>query len=49
VEARKFVAGLLEVDPGRRLATLEETLGAYRRPKDIQHLKRGLQLAGLPR
>jgi len=48
VEARKFVAGLLEVDPGRRLATLEETLGAYRRAEDIKHLKRGLQLAGLP-
>jgi adenylate cyclase len=48
VEARRFVASLLEVDPGRRIATLEETLGAYRRAEDIQHLKRALQLAGLP-
>ncbi len=48
VEARKFIAGLLEVDPERCLATLEETLGAYRRAEDIEHLKRALQLAGLP-
>ena len=47
-EARKLVTGLLEVDPGRRLGTLEETLGAYRRAEDIQHLKHGLQRAGLP-
>ena len=47
-EARKFMRGLLEVDPTRRIANLGDSLGAYRRREDVERLVIGLRLAGLP-
>ena len=47
-QAAKFVALLLEVDPGRRVSNLTEVLGPYRRPEDIERYRQGLRLAGLP-
>ena len=37
-----------KVDPARRLSNLEEVLGPYRRPEDVENYRDGLRLAGLP-
>lgn len=47
-EARKFVQGLLEVDPERRLSNIEQSIGAYQRREDVELLLSGLRLGGLP-
>lgn len=47
-EARAFVRGLLQVDPARRISNLGDSLGAYCRREDVDHLMTGLRLGGLP-
>ncbi len=47
-EAKSFIEQMRQVDPTRRLSNVEETLGPYRRPEDLEHYKEALRLAGLP-
>jgi TolB-like protein/class 3 adenylate cyclase/tetratricopeptide (TPR) repeat protein len=37
-----------KVDPARRVSNLEEVLGPYRRPEDVENYRDGLRMAGLP-
>ena len=39
---------MLQMDPTRRMSNVEETLGPYRRAKDLERYKKALRLAGLP-
>jgi tetratricopeptide (TPR) repeat protein len=47
-DAKEYIAMMLQMDPTRRMANVEETLGPYRRPKDLERYKKALRLAGLP-
>src|SRR5262245_13315465 len=47
-EAKEYIAMMLQMDPTRRMANVEETLGPYRRAKDLERYRKALRLAGLP-
>ena len=47
-EANRFVELLVELDPKRRVSNLNEVVGPYRRPQDLERFQEGLRLAGLP-
>ena len=47
-EAKRFIALMRQVDPTRRMSNVEDTLGPYRRPEDLERYKEALRLAGLP-
>jgi TolB-like protein/class 3 adenylate cyclase/Tfp pilus assembly protein PilF len=47
-EAKSFIEQMRQADPTRRLSNVEDTLGPYRRPADLERYKDALRLAGLP-
>jgi adenylate cyclase len=47
-EANRFVELLLDFDPKRRVSNLNEVMGPYRRPQDLERYREGLRKAGLP-
>jgi adenylate cyclase len=47
-DAKEYIAMMLQMDPTRRMSNVEETLGPYRRAKDLERYKKALRLAGLP-
>jgi tetratricopeptide (TPR) repeat protein len=47
-EARTLVTRLLQLEPGRRVSNLRETLGAYRYPEHVAQYEDALRKAGLP-
>jgi adenylate cyclase len=47
-DAKKFIVMMLQMDPTRRVSNLEQTLGPYRWPRDLDRYRKALTLAGLP-
>jgi adenylate cyclase len=46
--AKKYLEMMIQMDPTRRMSNVEESLGPYRWPKDLERYKKALRLAGLP-